>query len=84
MCTCGTPRAHATPLDVQKYPSIMSLEEPPSAFPVGAMRVFDSGLFCCRLTFCFPLLLSLLPWKLQLGLLGCYFNFNPYFFYFFF
>jgi hypothetical protein len=71
---------HTVPPSIKKCSSTMYLEALLCYLPIGAMRIFGGGLICRQWSFFF-FFLSLFPWKLQLGPLGCwYFNFSPYYF----
>ena len=67
-------------------PFLMSLKSPLYALHIGATRVGNGETICCRWDFLlFFLLFFLLPQKLQVDPLCCwYFNFSPYFFYLYF
>ena len=71
---------HATPSNIQKFPSTMLLEASSYLSPVGVARVGSGWVVCCWWGFLyFFLLFSLFLRKLQLGLFCCwYFNFNSY------
>ena len=55
---------------IYKYFFIVLLKASLFSLPVGAMCITDSGPIRRRLAF-FPIILSLLPYRLELDLIGC-------------